>query len=57
MNVSVVLLSVSPSELHYGSSYEAMRQQQTFDKVDPFTVSIQHTDESDVIEIISFVFS
>ena len=38
-NVSVAVLSVSPSQLHY-RSYEGMRQDQSFEKVDPFTVSL-----------------
>ena len=37
VNVSVAVLSVSPSQLHY-RSYEGMRQEQSLEKVDPFTV-------------------
>ena len=39
VNVSVAVLSVSPSQLHY-RSYEGMRQDQSFEKVDPFTVRL-----------------
>ena len=39
VNVSLAILSVSPSQLHY-RSYEGMKQEQSFEKVDPFTVRI-----------------
>ena len=42
VNISVAVLSVSPSQLHY-RSYEGMRQEQSFEKVDPFTVRKHHT--------------
>lgn len=47
VNVSLAILSVSPSQLHY-RSYEGMKQEQSFEKVDPFTVRTL-----DIIFIIS----
>ena len=47
VNVSLAILSVSPSQLHY-RSYEGMKQEQSFEKVDPFTVRAL-----DIIFIIS----
>ena len=53
VNVSLAILSVAPSQLHY-RSYEGMRQEQSFERVDPFTVrmliNIYYTAKFDIIE-------